>query len=72
MTREEIIRKGEEMLQHTYNKTKLYNISQSEIISFAERGLAQLDMLYYILNEDFENYSKWFNIFYTLLCGGII
>lgn len=68
MTKEEIICKGEEMLQHTYNKTKLENISKSEIVSFAEQGLAQLDMLYYLLADaDYENYSVWFDKFYSLL-----
>lgn len=72
MTREEIIARGEAQLVHTYSKTKLENISQSEIISFADKGLAQLDMLYYILGED-ENewlkvdYKYWFDKFYSLL-----
>lgn len=66
MTREEIIRKGEEQLSYTYGNAKLENISHSEIISFADRGLAQLDMLFYILGEDYENYDVWFNMFYSL------
>ena len=72
MTREEIIARGEAQLAYTYNKTKLENISQSEIISFADKGLAQLDMLYYILGEDENewlkvNYKYWFDKFYSLL-----
>ena len=72
MTREEIIARGKEQLAYTYSKTKLDNISHSEIISFAEKGLAQLDMLYYILGE-YENewlkvnYKYWFDKFYSLL-----
>ena len=67
MDRDTIIKIGEQLLQLTYEKTKLENISHKEIISFAEKGLAQLDMLYYILNEDFENYDMWFDTFYSLL-----
>ena len=66
MIREEIIRKGEEQLLYTYNNAKLENISHSEIVSFADKGLAQLDMLFYILGEDYENYDMWFNKFYSL------
>lgn len=66
MTREEIIRKGEEQLSYIYNNAKLENISHSEIVSFADKGLAQLDMLFYILGEDYENYDIWFNKFYSL------
>ena len=66
MTREEIIRKGEDQLAYTYNNVKLENISHSEIVSFADKGLAQLDMLFYILDEEYENYDIWFNKFYSL------
>ena len=70
MTREDIIQRGEEQLKYTYSKTKIEGLERSELISIAEKGLAQLDMLYYILGEDEnewvqENYRYWFDKFYN-------
>ena len=70
MTREDIIQRGEEQLRYTFSKTKIEGLERSELISIAEKGLAQLDMLYYILGEDEnewvqENYRYWFDKFYN-------
>ena len=70
MTREDIIQRGEEQLKYTFSKTKIAGLERSELISIAEKGLAQLDMLYYILGEDEnewvqENYRYWFDKFYN-------
>ena len=72
MTREEIIQRGEEQLQYTYNRTQNKDLERPEIISIAEKGLAQLDMLYYVLGENENewvrlNYNYWFNKFYDFL-----
>ena len=72
MTREEIIQRGEERLQYTYNRTQNKDLERPEIISIAEKGLAQLDMLYYVLGENENewvriNYNYWFNKFYDFL-----
>lgn len=72
MTREEIIQRGEEQLQYTYNRTQNKDLERQEIISIAEKGLAQLDMLYYVLGENENewvriNYNYWFNKFYDFL-----
>lgn len=71
MTKTDIIQRGEEQLQYTYNRTQNKDLEQHEIISIAEKGLAQLDMLYYILGEDEnewvqENYRYWFDKFMIL------
>lgn len=58
MTREEIITKAEEQLQYTLEQATIYN---SE--NWAKDGLAQLTMLDYILDEEYEGYSKWFEKF---------
>lgn len=58
MTRDEIIIKAEEQLQYTLEQA---TINKSEI--WARDGLAQLTMLDYILDEDYKDYSKWFEKF---------
>ena len=70
MTKTDIIQRGEEQLQYTYNRTQNKDLERAEVISIAEKGLAQLDMLYYILGEDEnewvqENYRYWFDKFYN-------
>jgi hypothetical protein len=70
MTKTDIIQRGEEQLQYTYNRTQNKDLERPELISIAEKGLAQLDMLYYILGEDEnewvqENYRYWFDKFYN-------
>ena len=72
MTREEIIQRGEEHLQYTYNRIQNKDLERPEIISIAEKGLAQLEMLYYVLGENENewvriNYNYWFNKFYDFL-----
>ena len=72
MTREEIIQRGEEQLQYTYNRIQNKDLERPEIISIAEKGLAQLEMLYYVLGENENewvriNYNYWFNKFYDFL-----
>lgn len=73
MTKTDIIQRGEEQLQYTYNRTQNKDLERAEVISIAEKGLAQLDMLYYILGETEnewvqKNYDYWFNKFYEFLC----
>ena len=58
MTREEIIEKGEKQLQYVLDKVIEYNSEEH-----AKMGLYQLDMLFYILDEEYENYDMWFNKF---------
>ena len=72
MSIEDIIQRGEEQLKYTYSKTTIEGLERSELISIAEKGLAQLDMLYYVLGETEnewvqKNYDYWFNKFYDLL-----
>ena len=72
MTKTDIIQRGEEQLKYTFSKTKIEDLERSELISIAEKGLAQLDMLYYILGETEnewvqKNYDYWFNKFYDFL-----
>lgn len=58
MTRGEIITKAEEQLQYTLEQATTH---KSEI--WARNGLAQLTMLDYILDEEYKDYSKWFEKF---------
>ena len=58
MTRQELIAKAEEQLQYTLEQATIYN---SE--TWARSGLAQLTMLDYLLNEEYEGYSNWFEKF---------
>ena len=57
MTREEIIKKGEEQLQYTLDQ------AAKGSINWARSGLNQLDMLLYILDQEYERYDYWFNEF---------
>lgn len=63
MTREEIIEKGEKQLQFTLDKLERGGITNSHIADIANRGLHQLDMLFLILDEEYERYDYWFNKF---------
>ena len=63
MTREEIIAKGEEQLQYTYNQMIKGN-SRTITSDWANGGIDQLTMLSYILDEEYEKYDEWFNKFY--------
>ncbi len=59
MTREEIIQKGEEQLG--YILKQLYKGNSTTFKKhWAETGIAQLDMLFFILDEEFEKYDEWF------------
>ena len=58
MTRAEIIEKGERQLQYILDQAIKYNSK-----TWAKTGLDQLTMLDYILDEEYEHYSKWFNKF---------
>lgn len=64
---EDICRIGEAILQETLNKTKMVGIEKAEVISFAEKGLAQLDMLYRVTCGGFEKYDLWYDRFYKLI-----
>lgn len=61
MTRAEIIEKGERQLQYALDNAIKHN---SPV--WASMGLHQLDMLYYILDEEYENYDKWHIEFTTI------
>lgn len=69
MLMEDISRIGECILQETLNKTKMVGIERAEAISFAEKGLAQLDMLYRVSCGGFgpEKYDLWYDRFYKIL-----
>ena len=56
MTRNEIIEKGEKQLQYTLNRLEKGCTTSS-------KALAQLDMLSYILDEEWDKYDYWFNEF---------
>lgn len=66
MTREEIIKKGEKLLEYTYGQAISRYSTSVEVKDYAKRGISQLDMLWYILNEDWEDYGKWFDKFRAL------
>lgn len=66
MTREEIIKKGEKLLEYTYGQAISKYGTSVEVKDYAKRGIAQLDMLWYILNEDWKDYGKWFDRFRAL------
>lgn len=67
MLMEDISRIGECILQETLNKTKMAGIERAEAISFAEKGMAQLDMLYRVSCGGFEKYDLWYDRFYKIL-----
>lgn len=67
MLMEDISRIGECILQETLNKTKMVGIERAEAISFAEKGMAQLDMLYRVSCGGFEKYDLWYDRFYKIL-----
>lgn len=65
MTREEIVKKGEKQLSYTLNQALgVRNCSNKKY--YIQKGLAQLDMLFYILDEDWKDYSVWFDKFMIL------
>lgn len=66
MTTKEIIEKGEELLLYTLNQLLRGN-SKTVKKDLASRGIDQLEMLSYILNEEYENYDYWFNEFYKYI-----
>ena len=59
MTREYIILKGEEQLGYVLEQVEKANANEIKK-SWANRGIAQLDMLHFILDEEYENYDSWF------------
>lgn len=67
MTRKEIIVKGEKVLQLKLDKLEKSENSGSNICTIAREGLAHLDMLFLILDEEYENYNYWFNKFYQYI-----
>lgn len=67
MTREEIIEKGERQLQFTLDRLEKGGIPTSHIQDIANRGLHQLDMLFLILDEEYENYDYWFDKFFKYI-----
>ena len=67
MLMEDICRMGEDILQETLNKTNMVGIEKAEVISFAEKGMAQLDMLYRVSCGGFEKYDLWYDRFYKIL-----
>lgn len=65
MTREEIIKKGEKQLDFTLNKLEKGGVPTTQISDIASRGLAELDMLFLILDEeDWGKYDYYFDKFY--------
>ena len=69
MLMEDLCRMGEGILQETLNKTKMIGIEKVEVISFAEKSLAQLDMLHRVTCGGFgpEKYDLWYDRFYKLI-----
>ena len=67
MTREEIIEKGERRLQFTLDELEKGGIPTTHISDIAYKGLTELDMLFYILDEEYGNYDYWFNKFNTYI-----
>ena len=67
MTREEIIEKGEKQLQHTLARLERGGNPTSHIKDIASMGLSQLDMLFIILDEEWDRYNYWFNKFYEYI-----
>ena len=65
MTRAELIEKGEKQLNYIWDKAEeAYPSNNTE---WARKGLNQLDMFNYLLDEEYENYDLWFNRFMELL-----
>ena len=67
MTRAEIIEKGERVLQFTLDRLERGGNPTSYIKDIANRGLIQLDMLFLILDEEYEKYDYWFDKFFEYL-----
>ena len=57
MSREEIIRKGEEQLNY------IMELAIQGYKNAVTMGIAQLDMLNYLLDEEYEKYEQWFTAF---------
>lgn len=63
MTRNEIIEKGEKQLQFILEKLERGGIPNSHIKELAHKGLVSLDMLFLILDDEWERYDYWFDKF---------
>ena len=63
ITRIELITKGERQLSHI-----LKNLEQAKDESSREQwarvGINMLDMLSFLLDEEFSNYNQWFDSFF--------
>lgn len=66
MSREEIIAKVENQMQHTLDELNKYR-NRDNIKVLARMGIAQLDTLFVILDEEWEEYDEWFNKFFEYL-----
>ena len=65
MTREEIIEKGEKELQFYVDTLDSEDFTEQIIESYKIKGVAKLDMLFSILDEEWDRYDYWFDkIFY--------
>lgn len=67
MTREEIIKKGEAQLSFTFNRIERDGVVSSEANIIAWEGIAQLDMLFFILDEEWNGYDVWFEKFHKYI-----
>ena len=65
MTREEIIEKGEKVLQGYVDALENNDFTEQIAEKYRMSGVAKLDMLFSILDENWDRYDYWFdNIFY--------
>lgn len=67
MTRGEIIEKGERQLRFSLDRLQRGGNPTLHIKIIASDALAQLDMLFLILDEEYENYDYWFDKFFEYL-----
>ena len=62
MTREELIAKGENQLNYIKQQVEQSNTEEAKK-NWAMRGVANLEMLDYILDEAYENFGNYWGFF---------
>lgn len=64
MTREQLITKGEKQLKYIQDRMNEAKTKENKE-HWSAKGIAMLDMLFILLDENYENYNSWFeNFFY--------
>lgn len=68
MTREEIIEKGEKELQFYVDALENNDFTEQIAEQYKRSGIAKLDMLFSILDEDWNRYDYWFDMIFYYGC----